>query len=182
MWPTFFIPNLSGPRDSDCWFNIIKTAGTARSYSDGDSFDPELQFDVIPGKIYRVCGLLKYHRETPSGAAYLKAKPVTEGDPESMVSLYRPNGNPVTDVEDAQVQVFAGPTWPAPYNGTFTLPGGNVGGGPPESGFAQIHCLFKAKAGTNRFGIHWGVTPVTPAATFYWTMLAGSWIDVRMFD
>jgi len=170
--------------DLDCSFSIIKSADTTRNFASGYSFDDHLQFDVIAGKTYRVCGFLKIFRENNADGQVLQMVPKTEGDPEVMVSLFKPNTNGVLNVEDGEMQSAAIPNWPAPYSGIASMAFGGVGGdGPsvPRSGWAQVHCVFKAKEGTSKFGIYWGVTSGA-TGTRYWSMLEGSWIDVRIFD
>lgn len=70
MWPTFFIHGLARgspvPSDTDCWFQIQKATATARSYSDGESLDPELQL-TLPAGLYRVVGELRWRGGSLAG-------------------------------------------------------------------------------------------------------------------
>ena len=182
MWPTFYIPSLArGVTNRDCWFNIIKTADTTRSFLSGASLDNELQFPTVAGHIYRVVGLLKWYREDNNSGERCYYQIRGDGDPEAALIAPRATSNATPNATDHTQQGGVTPQWPWPYEKTHLLPSGSFNDFGDRHNYAQVHALFKATSGTGNFGVYWGVTEATTQVK-YWTLLTGSWIDIRLFE
>lgn len=186
MWPTFYIPTVvtpppAPPPNTDCWFNIIKTSGTSRNFLSGASLDDDLQFPTVPGNVYRIVGLLKFYREDSGSGETCYYQIKGDGDPEALLAAPRATSNATPNATDYTRQGGVSPQWPWPYAAINYLPYGASNDFGDRYNYVQVHALVKAKTGTGNFGVYWGVTEATTQLK-YWTLLAGSWIDIRLFE
>lgn len=183
MWPTFYIPTRFSPgeRETDCWWIITKEHDTSRAPSDAYAFDDELQFPLIDGRLYRMVGFLKAYREDDNNGQRMQIDVRTSGTPEALWTRFSHTTQAIPDF-DYPYPCTNEPCWPTPFDGYRTLPPGAVNNFGNRSVAMSFHTFVKASATSGTIGMHWGVTPGTPAVDKYWTLLTGSWLAIRTYD